>query len=458
MKKKFTYIILLVLFFGTSAFVVLRYNHSLKNKLNAFYPMLDRKGTMAKSAEWQSIKSSAENLIRIVRDNPQDKKSMLALATLYVQEGRASGNFNYYDKAALHYIDALLEMDANDFQALTLKSLVQLSQHHFADGLATAEKAKNINPYNAFVYGLLVDGNVEMGNYKEAVKNSDKMVSIRPDIRSYSRISYLREIHGDYPGAIEAMQMAVDAGMYGDEPTSWARIQLARLFENTGDIKAAEMHYTIALNERPGYAYAIAGLGRIALWKKDYAKAISLFTQADGLIPDGYFKAQLAQAYLLSGDEKKATEYLNKVADEINNSVQVSAQEENAAHHADVELAHIYLLLKDYNKALTHASNEYNRRPENIDVNGLMAWTYYKLGETNKALSYLNAALRTNSKNPTLLCQAGLIFFKSGQKQKAKTLWQEALHKDPNIDVSLKEECKNVCHLFYNDQYVFVAK
>jgi tetratricopeptide (TPR) repeat protein len=75
-------------------------------------------------------------------------------------------------------------------------------------------------------------------------------------------------------------------------------------------------------------------------------------------------------------------------------------------------------------------------------VNALMAWTYYKLGETNEALPYLNAALRTDSKNPTLLCQAGLIYFKSGQKQKAKTLWQEALQKDPNIDISLKEECK----------------
>ena len=52
------------------------------------------------------------------------------------------------------------------------------------------------------------------------------MVDIRPDIRSYSRVSYLREIYGDYPGAIEAMKMAVDAGVAGDEATEWARIQL----------------------------------------------------------------------------------------------------------------------------------------------------------------------------------------------------------------------------------------
>src|SRR5687768_8199374 len=137
MKKKFTYILLLVLFFGTSAFVVLRYNNKLKTKINAFYPMLDRKGASANSAEWQSTKSHADNLIRIVRDNPQDKKSVLALASLYVKEARASGNFNYYDKAALHYIDALLKIDSQNFEALTLKALVQLSQHHFSEGLAT---------------------------------------------------------------------------------------------------------------------------------------------------------------------------------------------------------------------------------------------------------------------------------------------------------------------------------
>ena len=128
-------------------------------------------------------------------------------------------------------------------------------------GLAIAEKAQKINPYNALIYGILVDGNVEMGNYKAAVENSDKMDSIRPDIRSYSRISYLREIYGDYPGAIEAMKLAVGAGGAGDEPTEWTRIQLARLYENTGDLKNAEMHYMIALDERPGYPYATAGLG-----------------------------------------------------------------------------------------------------------------------------------------------------------------------------------------------------
>jgi len=79
-----------------------------------------------------------------------------------------------------------------------------------------------------------------MGNYDTAVDKADKMVSIRPDLRSYSRISYLREIHGDNTGAIDAMKLAVDAGAAGDEATEWARIQLAKLYEHTGQLKYAK--------------------------------------------------------------------------------------------------------------------------------------------------------------------------------------------------------------------------
>jgi hypothetical protein len=73
------------------------------------------------------------------------------------------------------------------------------------------------------------------------------MVSIRPDLSSYSRISYQREIHGDNEGAIEAMKWLWKLAHPGDEATEWSRIQLAKLYEHTGQIEYARMNYTIAL-------------------------------------------------------------------------------------------------------------------------------------------------------------------------------------------------------------------
>ena len=438
MKKKFTYVLLLVFFFGMTAFIFIRYSQKLKSYEIAFYPLLERKGAAALLPEWASTKNTGDKLIRIVRETPTDTKSTLALATLYIQEARVSGNYTYYDAAAMKYIEDILAREPQNFEALILKAILQLSQHHFSDALETAAKAQKINPYNAFVYGIMVDGNVEMGNYPAAVENSDKMMSIRPDIRSYARVAYLREIHGDYPGAIEAMKMAVEAGGYGDEGTEWCRIQLARLYENTGDLKTAEMHYTIALDERPGYGYAIAGLGHIAIANNEYTKAISLYRQADSVISDYTLKEQLAELYLLTGQKQKANTAINTIIDDLTKAAKEGNQSLN--HHVDKELAYVYLLKNQPAKALEHAIIEYNRRPENIDVNEAVAWAYYKDGDGQKALPYIEKALRTNCRNPALLAHAGLIFAKAGGAVKAKTLLQAAQKNNPNIDLLLKLE------------------
>jgi tetratricopeptide (TPR) repeat protein len=442
MNKKFTYPALIILFFGLTAFVVINYNTRFKSEMVAFFPLQQRAGAAAALPEWASIKTNSDKLIRIVRENPDDIKSTMALVSLYIQEGRVTGNHSYYDAAAMKYINQVLEKKKDHFEAMVLKAVIQLSQHHFTEALETADKARAINPYNAFIYGVIVDGNVEMGNYTVAVENSDKMMSIRPDIRSYARVSYLREIHGDYPGAIEAMNMAVEAGAYGDEPTAWSRVQLAHLYELTGDLKAAAMHYTIASEERPGYGYALAGLGRIAMAEKDYNKAIELHVKAIASVSDYAIKEQLAELYLLANQKEKAGALMQQVIKELNAASEEG--EQNINHHADGELAYIYLFQQELDKAEASARKEYNRRPDNITVNETMAWVLHKGGKVQEALTFVAAALKTGSKNPVLLCRAGLIYNKAGEKDKAKLLLNEGLRNHPNIDPLLVAECTEV--------------
>jgi len=215
------------------------------------------------------------------------------------------------------------------------------------------------------------------------------MISIRPDLRSYSRVSYLREIYGDYPGAIQAMKMAVDAGAPGDEATEWTRVQLGHLYENTGDLKSAEIHYTIALDERPGYAYAFAGLARIERAEKNYQKAIVYYQKADSLVNDYSFKEELVDVYKLTGENEKANLIAKKVIEGLTKDTQSGQNDESIGHYADRELAYAYLKIKNYDQALEHALLEYNRRPGNIDVNETVAWVYYCKGDYAKALSYL---------------------------------------------------------------------
>jgi FimV-like protein len=440
MKRKFTPYILPLLFLCAVGFVVLRYYQGERSEYVAFYPLQERKGATALAPEWVSTKGRAESLIRVVRDNPKDIKSTIALATLYIQEARVTGNSTYYNIAALRYLDAVLEQDAQNIEALSLKALVNLSQHHFSEALVLAEQAQKAAPYNAFVYGLLIDGNVEMGNYEAAVAAAEKMIELRPDIRSYSRIGYLREIHGDLPGAIEAMERAVKAGGVGDEPTSWVRVQLGRLYEQAGDLPRAEMHYNIALDQRPGYAYALAGMGRIHRAKKEWAKAIAFYQQADTIVADPLFKEELAQLYFDMGNKEQARKLLHSVIEEVSDAVKQGEDDASAAHHAGDQLAFGHMLLGDYDAALPHALDEYNRRPKNIEMAELVAWIYHLNGNSEKAMTHAATALSTGCANPRLLARMGLIYAQAGANEKAKSMLQAAIKNQPFLPGQLQQQ------------------
>jgi tetratricopeptide (TPR) repeat protein len=447
MKKRSLYLSILFLFAIACGFIILKYKKDKSRQESELFEIIPRKGNSMQSPEWALSKKMSAGLIQKIKENPSDIKSLVGLAAIYLQEARSSGNFAYYDKAALNCVHAILKKDANNFEALTFRAMIYLSQHHFAEGLKAANQVEKTYSYNAFVYGILVDANVELGNYQAALDDADKMVSIRPDMRSYSRISYLREIYGDIPGAIEAMKLAVDAGAPGTEFTEWARVQLGKLYEQIGEMKYAEMHYTIALNNRPGYPYALAGLARIAVNRKDYQKAIELYQQADSSSNDYSFKEALVEVYKLAGNKQLSLSVANEIIDEMEKAAEKMKKGDSSGHYADKEMAYAYLSVDNYDKAIEHALLEYNRRPDNIDANETLGWIYYKKSDYAKARSYIKTALQTNCKNPVLLCHAGLIYAKAGDKMAAKNYIQQALKNNPNISPLLKKEAEQVFNL-----------
>jgi tetratricopeptide (TPR) repeat protein len=74
----------------------------------------------------------------------------------------------------------------------------------------------------------------------------------------------------------------------------------------------------------------------------------------------------------------------------------------------------------------------------------MMAWVYYKRNEIDKALPHIEKALRTGSVNPVLLSTAGLIYFKSGNKEKGKEFLKKALLNNPVMPLALIKESKSV--------------
>ncbi len=439
MKKKYWNIILPAFFLLAAGFVVIKYKKEQKAEDNAVYTLLPRNNS-DNAAEWQSAKKNADKLIAKINADPNDGRSALALTNAYITEGRISGNYNYYDKAAMKTVDKLLAKEPYNYEALMLRSLVQLSQHHFAEALVTAKQSLSIDSNSSFIYGLLVDANVELGNYEDALSAAEKMISLRPDMRSYSRIAYLREIYGDYNGAVSAMKMAVAAGIPAEESTEWCRVQLGKLYEHMGMIGEASFQYQLSLAARPGYAYALAGLGRIASHQKKYDSAVHYFEQASKLINEPGIKQSLAIAYGDAGKIKESKKLNEEVINEMKKSQEILKKDPDAGHYSDKEQAYAYIQDNDLDKALDHAMAEYKRRPRNIDVNETVAYVYLKRKEFQKALPYLESAMATRSMNPILLCTAGLIYSGIGDKEKGRKFLELGLKNDPVLPEDLRIE------------------
>lgn len=435
--RKNKYTILVVVTLVLFSFILI-FSKKPKKQVAGFK---ERVGSIALAGEWIDTKKAIQDLLTAIELNPENYKAKLNLAQAYIQEARVTGDHGYYDGAALELLEDVIKNEPKNFDALCCKATVLLSQHHFSDALIVAKEAQPINPNSAFIYGLMCDAYVELGNYPEAVKMSDKMISIRPDIRSYARISYLREIHGDFNGAIQACKLAVGAGYPGLEQTEWTRMILAHLYESTGHLDTAEYHYKLALHERPDYAFAIAGLGRIEKAKGNYKEAIKHYERAKEMIIEYSFADELTDLYRLNAQPEKEKQSAESVIEMLSPLSNEDESSSSHGHYADKELAYAYLKTNNLEKALKHAMLEYERRPENIDVCETVAWVNYQKGDYVSANKMINKALRTNCKNPVLLCRAGLIKIKAGEKEKGIELIKTALNTNPFItDIELKNE------------------
>ncbi|MFD1872339.1 tetratricopeptide repeat protein [Hymenobacter bucti] len=404
----------------------------------------NRIGRLALGGEWLNTKAAMEGLLAKLRADPTDQKSRLLLAEAYMQEGRVTGNHPYYDAAAMQLLQEVLKAEPESFEALCCQASLSLTQHHFSQGLALAEQAQAINPNSGYVYGLLTDANVELGHYDQAVKMADKMNQVRPDLTAYARVSYLREIHGDLPGAIQAMDMAVKAGFAGLEQTEWSRVALGHLYEVSGQLDQAQGYYQQALELRPNYAYALAGLARVAAARHDYPTAIQNLNLARATVKDYAFTDELVDVYRLNHQPAEAAKMAQESVAMLADAAQQANDNEELGHYTDRELAYAYLKIGDLGKALEHAKIEYARRPDNIDVNETLAWVHYKRGEYAEAQKYMQVARRTNSQNPVLLGRAGLILSKVGKAAEGRALIEKAVKTAPYLNPEVTAEGENL--------------
>ena len=351
-----------------------------------------------------------------------DASAALALGADALQRARETDDPAAYAQAETAFRSVLAVEPANVSALIGLGSL-SLSRHDFAEALAIGRRAEDLNPSSASALGIIADAQTELGRYDQALATVQHMVDLRPDLASYSRVSYQRELHGDLPGGIAAMQLAVDAAGPATENTEYVRVQLGNLQFATGDLDAARVTYLRALARMPNYHLALAGLARVAAADGDLAAAIDLYQRAKARLPLPEIVIGLGETLEAAGKDAAA-------ADEY--ALAEAMQRLNASYgmRVDLELATFFA---DHGNAATavHLARRALAERPTVFAADTLAWALYQSGRPRAALPYLHAALRLGTQNSRLLFHAGAIESAVGRVAAARAHLRAALALNP---------------------------
>lgn len=375
--------------------------------------------------------TSADKFITNLKEqlvvNPNNSKLLTKLGAAYIQKARESNDPEYYSLAE-DVLERSLKGEPENFLAMAELGSVYLSRHNFKEALDLSQKALVLNSYSAYTYGVKVDAQIELGMYDDGIASLQKMVDTRPDLSSYSRVSYVRELKGDMNGAIDAMKSAVSAGSPESENTAWCRVQLGNLYYNSGDVETAEKIFQKITLDFPDYIHGYGGLAKIKVFRKQYKEAVDLYQNAleKNSLPE--YLIALGDVYTMSGDKEKAEEQYQKV------KFIITMFKEKGVD-TDLDLA---LFNADHNRYLKESLKDAEKSLENgsqsIKVYHTLAWTNYKLGNFEEAEKNITQALRLGTKDPLMYFHAGKIYNRLGNFDKAKEYSAFALQINPFYD------------------------
>lgn len=360
-----------------------------------------------------------------VRQNPDDVQSYAVLGAAYLQKARDTGDPTFYGKAQAA-IDAALQHDPQNVDALIGAGTLANARHQFHDALRLGEQARALNPTVPRVYGVIADAQTELGMYDRAIQTLQTMIDMRPDLSSFSRVSYARELHGDLDGAIAMMQAAVQAGGPSSENSAWVRVQLGNLFFAQGDLAAAEQQYQGTLTLLPDYVYAQAGLARVRAAQGQVRAAVALYQHAIARMPLPEFVIGLGELYQADGQPAEAAKQYELVQ---------AMQQLFKANGVDTDLE-LALFDADHGAdagatvALARAA--YARRPS-IKAADTLGWALLRAGQVDEARRYANEALRLGTRDALMLYHAGMIAQAQGDAAQARAWLNAALTLNPHF-------------------------
>lgn len=380
------------------------------------------------SAPNPGARSQAEigRLLVALKATPDSGDVYRDLGFAYLQRARDTGDPSSYPSAEEAFDQALIRLP-DDALVLVGRGGLELARHEFAKALDTGLAALRLAPGLPSAQSVVVDALIERGRYEEAQVVAGALL-LDDTLPAWNRTSYLRELNGDLPGALAAMEEAAVRGGAAPENQAFTFTLVGTLNAYLGRSDRALIMYDKALNIFPEYGPALAGKARRAIAQGDLAEGVRLFERAVAILPLSEYVIGLGEAQEVSGDMDAARRSYELAAFQIElfqaNGVLVDVESALfAADHGEAA------------KALEYAEASYADR-QNVKTADTLAWALYRNGRLDEAARYSGEALRLGSRDPLFLYHAGAIAAERGDAGAARTLLTDALDIDAGFSAT----------------------
>jgi tetratricopeptide (TPR) repeat protein len=326
------------------------------------------------------------------------------------------------DPARYAAVEAALARAGDAPGSAGIHAALLLSRHEFAAARTFVTAELRTTPGDRALLAASVDAAVETGDYDTAEVALQQLADLRPDARALSRISYLRELHGDLSGAITAMRQAEQASI---EPSEHATVVtfLGDLCLSVNDLSCAQTAYDTALQLRPNAVNASLGRARLLAAKGSTLEATTLMASLVERSPQPAAASLLGEMQTLAGDNKGAA---NSFAIVAANTKLLTA----AGVATDLEAAIFETDHGDANRAVELSRAAYANR-QTVFTADALGWALTRAGRANESLPYVREATSLGTASVAIQTHAAAAFAATGDRAAARPLLQRVLDRNP---------------------------
>lgn len=348
---------------------------------------------------------------------PESETYRIKLAGLFSSRFMLNGRIEDIQKSdSLYHL--VLNNSKQDYSSIHRALAANcITQHKFLEARNEINKALEIGEGKAASLYMLVDVDIELGNYAGAknIMNDFKNKNFFP----YKiRQAKLHDHAGHLDSAILLMENALAEARDNRSLFQWTQSNLADMYGHAGRVKEAYQMYLAILKQDPDYDYALKGIAWIA-FSNDHnyaeAKRIVNVIASKRATPDMHLLlAEIADAEKDKAEKEKQivlfthAAAVSKYGDMYNKYLALLEAEEFNNAKRTIEIAQI----------------EINNRPTPQSYD-LLAWGYLKNGDKEKALEVANKYVEDKTFEPEALYHFAMILEANGKQEEAHRYFKE---------------------------------